>query len=53
MRITTAMLLASGLAAGNFFYQFIQAEPNYWTALDRSFFQACALVLASFVSCES
>ena len=42
------MLVIVGLAIGNFIYQMFMAEPNYFVALERSFFQAIAVVAYIF-----
>ena len=36
------------LSFANFAYQYFQVEPNYSVALDRSFFQAIAILAYSF-----
>lgn len=44
------MLVVVGMAAGNFIYQMLAAEPNFFVALERSFFQAVAVLAYIFFS---
>ena len=48
-----AFLVFFWLAVGAFVYQWVQAEPNYVAAVERSYFQGVALftywVLDSFI----
>ena len=39
------MILALGLTVGNFAYQLFLAEPDFFVALERSYFQALAIFL--------
>lgn len=53
MKISVAIVVLIGLAAGNSFYQSMQDTPNWGAAFERSFFQACAILcfaLALYVS---
>ena len=38
-----AIFAILALAVGNFLYQLIQAEPNWFVAVERSWFQAWAV----------
>ena len=38
------MNIIIALIAGNFFYQLIQADPNWVTAIERSYFQTTAIL---------
>ena len=38
-----ALAVFIGVAAGNFAYQLVQADPSWTTALERSWFQGSAL----------
>jgi hypothetical protein len=38
-----SMILALGLTAGNFAWQLLSAKPNFFVALERSYFQAMAI----------
>lgn len=39
-----AIAIILGLSAGNFFYQAVMVSPDYALALERSFFQASAII---------
>lgn len=38
------MNIIIALAAGNFFYQWMQVDPNWVTAAERSYFQTMAIL---------
>lgn len=44
-RLGNALMAAFAFAAGNFSYQWMQADPSWIAAVDRSVFQAVALLL--------
>jgi hypothetical protein len=39
-----AILVIIGLSAGNYFFQWVQIEPDYHVALYRSYFQFVAII---------
>jgi hypothetical protein len=44
-----ALFLLSGLVAGNFLYQYT-GDANYLAALERSYFQAVAILLYALMT---
>ena len=44
-RISKLLSAVSGLAVGHLLYQYLQAEPNFGIAWERTWFQVNAIVL--------
>lgn len=45
----TAALLILGLLLGNGLWQLFRADPSLWIALDRTYYQAVAVLAYAFV----
>lgn len=42
---TDCFIVSIGLTCGNFLYQFFQNNPDYFLALERSYFQLTAIII--------